>query len=465
MADNYVTSVGTGGSTFASDDISSVQYPRVKTSWGVDGVAVDTSATNPLPTSINASIFRFSTNNTSVAQLAAGATFTGTIETALDQPSISILLVSDQPMLLTIKQYIDLAGTSAVQDIVYLIPAREGFSRSFPLNGNYVNVSARNTGLATTTTFSLNTAYGSLPSADRQGNAPVVVSGSAEFNGTSILESCITGDLALSTQTINPERRDSSGARIPSDSPSVIRLLATTVGQQFLIDTQGYQSIGFTMGTMSGNFSGSNDTAGTFTGINCTVVAFNNVLVNGLTAGSSYLAPCLTRFVKLTVTTAGWASYTLRQIPVPILYGGTSFTNIGQYLGVTAASTNPIHTTPLALAATNNQTLHSNIITATAAAVGQLKASAGRLTMLNMQNNSANIAFLHLQNNAAATTATVAVQTYVIPPSIGATVDVSLPDGGLFLSAGIAYTVSSLITSGDATALTAPSLVINASFI
>jgi len=57
------------------------------------------------------------------------------------------------------------------------------------------------------------------------------------------------------------------------------------------------------------------------------------------------------------------------------------------------------------------------------------------------------------------------VQTYVIPASIGATVNVSLPDGGLFLSAGIAFTVSSLITSGDATALTSPSLVVNYAFI
>lgn len=41
MADNFVTNAGSGGSTFASDDVSSVQYPRVKTSVGSDGVAQD----------------------------------------------------------------------------------------------------------------------------------------------------------------------------------------------------------------------------------------------------------------------------------------------------------------------------------------------------------------------------------------------------------------------------------------
>jgi hypothetical protein len=41
MADNYVANVGSGGSTFASDDVSSVQYPRLKRSFGRDAVASD----------------------------------------------------------------------------------------------------------------------------------------------------------------------------------------------------------------------------------------------------------------------------------------------------------------------------------------------------------------------------------------------------------------------------------------
>ena len=48
MADNIQVTQGTG-TTMATDDISGVQYPRVKISWGVDGSAVDASASNPLP--------------------------------------------------------------------------------------------------------------------------------------------------------------------------------------------------------------------------------------------------------------------------------------------------------------------------------------------------------------------------------------------------------------------------------
>lgn len=49
MADNVVANAGSGGSTFATDDVGGVQYPRSKQVWGVDGTATDVSATNPLP--------------------------------------------------------------------------------------------------------------------------------------------------------------------------------------------------------------------------------------------------------------------------------------------------------------------------------------------------------------------------------------------------------------------------------
>lgn len=49
MADNFVTNAGSGGSTFASDDISSVHHPRVKNEWGADGTANDVSVAAPMP--------------------------------------------------------------------------------------------------------------------------------------------------------------------------------------------------------------------------------------------------------------------------------------------------------------------------------------------------------------------------------------------------------------------------------
>jgi len=219
MADNVTTNAGVGGETFATDDIGGVHYPISKIAFGALDSATLVSGANPfpvstglsqgltdaqlraaavpisgtvtantglsqpltdaqlraanVPTSNNATIFQFSTGNTSSVQLAAGATFAGAIETALDQPSISILMTSDQPMTVTVKQYIDVGGTRAVPDIVFYVSAGAGFARSFTLNGNYVQVQATNTGASATTTFSLNTAYGDLGDSDSSGIMPV----------------------------------------------------------------------------------------------------------------------------------------------------------------------------------------------------------------------------------------------------------------------------------------------------
>jgi len=51
MADNITVTQGTG-TTMATDDVSGVQYPRVKVSIGADGSAVDVSTANPMPVSV-----------------------------------------------------------------------------------------------------------------------------------------------------------------------------------------------------------------------------------------------------------------------------------------------------------------------------------------------------------------------------------------------------------------------------
>ncbi len=48
MADNVAITAG-AGTSIATDDIGGVQYQRTKLSWGQDGVAVDASASDPLP--------------------------------------------------------------------------------------------------------------------------------------------------------------------------------------------------------------------------------------------------------------------------------------------------------------------------------------------------------------------------------------------------------------------------------
>jgi hypothetical protein len=311
------------------------------------------------------------------------------------------------------------------------------------------------------------------------GNAPqsatLVGQVGGDFDSVPLLDNVVRGDLSLATKVINQPTRDINNNLILSDSPQVIKLVASTIGQAFTIDTLGYQSIQVTTAAFTGSLTGSNDNI-TYT----TIFAYNlasYASVSSFTANGSFAIPINTRYIKITTATVGAFTYSLRNtafvIPAVNFIAGSAVSSSAAQLGMSIvnigaaaqSSTNPLNVTPLALATTNNQTIGQSIITATAAAVVQAKASAGRITMLNMQNNSANIAFLHLQNAAAATTSTASVQTYVIPASIGSFVNVSLPDSGLYLSAGIAFTVSGAITSGDTTALTTPSLVVNYSFI
>jgi hypothetical protein len=49
MADNVQSNPGTGGPTWATDEIGGVHYSRQKLVHGADGVAVDASPANPLP--------------------------------------------------------------------------------------------------------------------------------------------------------------------------------------------------------------------------------------------------------------------------------------------------------------------------------------------------------------------------------------------------------------------------------
>lgn len=148
------------------------------------GTVAAVTPTVALPISVNSANFIFSTLNSSTSQLIGGGTFTGTIETALNQPAISLLLTSDTSTTLTVYQYIDAIGTYAVPPVSFSIPAGQGFSYSFPLNGNYVRVTATNTNASVaTTTFNLNTAYGTIPAATPTGNAPVSIN---EINGTAI---------------------------------------------------------------------------------------------------------------------------------------------------------------------------------------------------------------------------------------------------------------------------------------
>jgi hypothetical protein len=185
MADNTTLPTGVGGDTIATDDIGGVKYQRVKLVSGVDGVNDgDASSTNPFPIGIAATPFFPSAGNSSSANLAAGATFTGAVQANQNLPVISINVVCDQPTLVTLYGSTDAAGLNRIAPIVLPLGAsiaNFGTSVALPSNANYYWVTVQNIGAATSTKCVIDAGAGWLFPTTALGNAPTAIN---EIGGT-----------------------------------------------------------------------------------------------------------------------------------------------------------------------------------------------------------------------------------------------------------------------------------------
>ena len=292
-----------------------------------------------------------------------------------------------------------------------------------------------------------------------------------DFDGVSILDNVVRGDLALSTQVINQPTRDINNNLILSDSPQVIKLVASTAGQAFTIDTLGYNSIEFTTQAFIGTVLASND--------NITYSAIGGISNAGAwvttlaAANTSYIFPCQGRYIRLTSTTVGAFSYTLRTVPfmgqnLAAIGGvavaqttsqlGVNLVNIGGTANASQAGTLALGTT----AATNGMTLGTLVAPLTVAAT-VVKATAGKLYSLSVGNAQATAVYLKVYNAASVTLGTTSpIQNYLVPAN--GTFNVDINDVGLYFSTGICIAVTGGQALLDSTALTTAA-VVNYSFI
>lgn len=439
---------GTGGALVLTDTLTTVdgaaapasaQAQLAKLAWGAANSANMVSAVQPMPTSLNATIFRFSTNNTSASQLAAAATFTGVIETALDQPAVSILMTSDQPTTLTLRQFIDVAGTRPAPDIVFFVDANVGFGRSLTLNGNYVQVLAQNTGAATTTTFSLDTAYGAMDAADGAGGVPVTE-----------VPLILTG-AAAQTAIVNNILQPTAGAaglNIAGMRTATVQVASTATGGTFI-------------------FEQSND--------NVTWLAlpvFNAALVTAVP-----ITGAITGTVTAIVYTIPLRCTRLRLRIVTAMTGGSirAFSRISSEPWTTAVqlvasptAANCAVTATLAAGAlvigdagmqyranaTGAASSVSVMSAATPAAV-TVKATAGRLLGWQLQNSSAGLRSVKVFNAVTPTLGTTAAAFEIDIPA-GASISLQLP-GGIAFATACTFSVTSAkgLTDNTATGLVA----------
>ena len=132
-------------------------------------------------------------------------------------------------------------------------------------------------------------------------------------------------------------KMDPSLALIPSDAPieGRIQLLA---GGFVIIDTTGYQSISFTTQLLAASISGSND------GITYSILSGSTVvmgsIVSAITGLQSVVFPCLTRYIKVSATTAGTATYYLRQQQLSLPYSTQNGANIASINAVSLTTIN-----------------------------------------------------------------------------------------------------------------------------
>lgn len=127
MADNVTANSGSGGATFATDDIASVHYPRTKITLGADGVNDgDVAAANPMPVSEALSYANLSASGQ--VKASAGKLTGIFVASASATPTIKVwdALTATTPIL--INTFTPAAGT------FYPMPARFG-------TGLYVTIS------------------------------------------------------------------------------------------------------------------------------------------------------------------------------------------------------------------------------------------------------------------------------------------------------------------------------------
>ena len=312
------------------------------------------------PITLDKTNFTQSSGNNTSAQLAASATFTGSIESGLSHPNLIISVRCDQPFTMTIKQYSDAAGTIAYPDIVYTRLANVGYNDTITLAGSYFRVVLQNTGASTTTNLFVETWMGILPvsiNPTNLGNNPTSIN---EVGGTALT----LGQKATTTSI--PTVQSAADFVTGQGTQTVVgqNILLATAGTA-AIDVSGYNSFSCqvvstgTAGTFQ--FEGSND------GTNFGIVQVTNTTTTGvvsttITASASqitYIGAVNFRYLRLRIATTitggslqAFTRYSTNSYSTSI---NTVSQSVGANLQMTPAST-PLMTGAIASATCSDAT-------------------------------------------------------------------------------------------------------------
>ncbi len=156
-----VTAVNTGAVVVASSALPSGAATEV-TLATING-KLPSLVSGSQPVQITALSYPDSTANSSVAQLAAAATFTGTIEDIQSLQAAQIMVTCDQAYTVVLEQFIDVGGTKKVStdaDYTFVRAAGVPLNENVTLPGNFFRLKLTNNGASTTTTLQVAVTFG-----------------------------------------------------------------------------------------------------------------------------------------------------------------------------------------------------------------------------------------------------------------------------------------------------------------
>ena len=168
------------------------------------------------------------------------------------------------------------------------------------------------------------------------GSLSMIVIGRAGLGASAVEKLALAmnpeANFPLQVNLLSGLRTDSNKAVILSDAPAPIPL-SGNVGTAVLIDTTGYQSLQLTTQALAGTVTTSTDGV-TFVALTGTAVGAL-ATTNTIAANTVYAFPCLSRWIKIAITTAGTATAILRATPYLAGYANNSPINVSQ-IGSTA---------------------------------------------------------------------------------------------------------------------------------
>ena len=385
--------------------------------------------------------FVASVGNSSYAQLAAGATFPGAVESIYSSQAISVLVSSDRAGTLVLTQYIDGAGAFPINGWSFPVAAGVPFSRSFTGNGNFFKLTFQNTSGSATTNLRIDTAYGVLPAATNLGNNPVSLD---EVSGTAVTLGQKAAAASLPVVT-------------PTELTDLISLAAYNVAGVIPINTDlvvidclkwrwlsvHATSIG-TAGAISVQFSNDPAFAGVITAFGWTETGMAGTATLNVAQLRNFQV--LGRYARVRLTTATTAGTTTVNV-----FGSTAHFTPGvsnQVISGSLTSAGTVTSTPV-----TPTTLFTNSL----ATVNLLsvKASAGTLWSILASNTNAAVRYLKFYNKASAPVVATDIPAMVIALAPGVPITIHGGANGIRFSTGIALAITVNAVDNDNTAVAA----------